>query len=149
MKKQGQRGATLAEAAITVVALFMLILGTVEFGRVYSIYQSITNAAREGARFAVAPDPATGALPDAAEVQTHVAVFLEAASLKGPVSNCADGGRDKALPCVQVDATPTQVVNGVTVTYTQVKVVAPYTFFFVPSGTLDLTAYSEMRNETN
>lgn len=149
MKKQGQRGATLAEAGITAIALFMLILGSVEFGRVYSIYQSITNAAREGARFAVAPDPATGALPSAADIQTHVAVFLDAASLKGPVSDCAAVGRDTALPCVQVDTTPTHIVNGVTVTYTQVKVIAPYTFFFVPSGTLNLTAYSEMRNETN
>jgi Flp pilus assembly protein TadG len=148
VKKHNQRGATLAEAALTVVALFTLILGTVEFGRIYSIYQSITNAAREGARFAVAPDPDTAALPSSTEVQDHVAVFLAAASLKGPVSDCGASGRDLSLPCVQVNA-DSQVVNGVTVSYSRITVVAPYTFFFVPYSPLNLTAYSEMRNETN
>jgi Flp pilus assembly protein TadG len=149
VKKQGQRGATIAEAALTVVALFTLLLGTVEFGRIFSIYQSVTNAAREGARYAVAPDPATGTLPSSAEVLAHVTVFLDAASLKGPVSDCADSGRDKTLPCVQVNPVATQVVNNVTVTYTQVTVVSPYTFYFVPFSPVNITAYSEMRNETN
>jgi Flp pilus assembly protein TadG len=148
MTRQTQRGATLAEAAITVVALFFLIMGIVEFGRAYSIYQSITNAAREGARFAVAPDPATGALPSAGDIETRVAVFLQAASLKGPFADCGASGRDPKLPCVQVDATA-RSVNAVDLNYTKVTVVAPYTFFMFPYGTVNITAYSEMRNETN
>jgi hypothetical protein len=129
------------------VALFFLIMGIVEFGRAFSIYQSITNAAREGARFAVAPDPATGALPPVGDVETRVTSFLQAASLKAPV-DCGAAGRDLKLPCVQVDST-SHDINAVTVTYTKVKVVAPYTFFMFPFGSVNITAYSEMRNETN
>jgi Flp pilus assembly protein TadG len=128
-----QRGAALAEAAVTSVALFTLIMGAVEFGRAYNIYQNITNAAREGARYAVAPDPTTGALPSTTEIQNYVAPFLSSSSVSGTVSVAATS----------------HSVNGVTTSYTQVTVSAPYNFFFFPFGTINMSANSEMRNETN
>lgn len=133
-KKRVQRGATIAEAAVTVVALFTLILGTLDFGRAYSIYQTLTDGAREGARFAVAPDPTTEALPSVAEVQAHVTPFLSSNNIGSAT--------------VSVTAT-SHVINGVTITYTQVTVTAPYTFLFFPFGAINMTSNSEMRNETN
>lgn len=129
-----QRGAVLAETAVTVVALFTLIMGIVEFGRAYSIYQDITDAAREGARYAVAPDPTTGVLPSAADVQAHVAPFFTSGAIKGGKVTMA---------------TTTHSVEGTAYSYTQVNISAPYTFFFFPFGSLTMNAHAEMRNETN
>ncbi|TEB06998.1 TadE-like protein [Pelotomaculum schinkii] len=45
--KQGQ---ALVELALVLPILIMLVMGTVEFGRIFHSYLLITNAAREGAR---------------------------------------------------------------------------------------------------
>jgi len=119
---------------MTVLALFTLIMGIVEFGRIYSMYQNLTDAAREGARYAVAPDATTQALPSVSDVQGHVTPFLTSLN----ISNGSVG----------VAAT-THTINGVPTTYTLVTVSAPYTFFFLSSTTITVTAQSEMRNETN
>jgi Flp pilus assembly protein TadG len=132
-RKHSQLGATIAEAAITVVALFTLILGAVDFGRAFSIYENLTDAAREGARFAVAPDPASEILPSGSQVQSYVAPFLAADNVSGTVT---------------VTST-SHVINSVTTTYTQVTVQAPYKFLFFPFGTVNISSSSEMRNETN
>lgn len=43
-------GAELFEAALVIPVVFMLLMGIVTFGRAYNVYQTITRAAREGAR---------------------------------------------------------------------------------------------------
>jgi Flp pilus assembly protein TadG len=44
------RGAALLETAVTVPIILMICVGVFEFGRAYSTWQVLTNAAREGAR---------------------------------------------------------------------------------------------------
>lgn len=132
-RQRSQRGATIAEAAVTVLALFTLILGAADFGRAFNIHQNLTDAAREGARYAVAPDPSTEALPTTAQIQAYVAPFLSSCSVNGTVS---------------VTSTA-HVVNSITTNYTKVTVTSPYTFFFLPFGTVNISSNSEMRNETN
>ena len=129
-----QRGAVLAETAMTVLALFTLIFGIIEFGRAYSIYQDITDAAREGARYAVAPDPTTGVLPSTADVQAHVNPFLTADAIKNGKITLT---------------TVTHTVESVSYSYTQVNIAAPYTFLFIPFGSVTMNAHAEMRDETN
>jgi len=46
-------GAEVIEMALVLPLLLMLLLGIVAFGRAYDVYQTITRAAREGARQAV------------------------------------------------------------------------------------------------
>ncbi len=53
------RGAEIAEAALVLPLVFMLLLGIFWLGRAYNIYATITHAAREGARAAVASSCAT------------------------------------------------------------------------------------------
>src|SRR5258707_13415365 len=53
------RGQEIAEAALVLPILFMLMLGIFWFGQAFSIYGTITHAAREGARAAVASVCAT------------------------------------------------------------------------------------------
>jgi hypothetical protein len=60
------RGAELFEFAIVAPLLLTLLLGIFWMGRAYNVYQTITRAAREGARYAVLPSCATcgDAYPD-------------------------------------------------------------------------------------
>jgi Flp pilus assembly protein TadG len=52
-------GAEIAEAAAVLPLMFMVLLGIFWFGQAFSIYGTITRAAQEGARAAVAPACAT------------------------------------------------------------------------------------------
>jgi Flp pilus assembly protein TadG len=48
-----ESGAELVEAAVVIPILLMLLLGILAFGRAWNVYQTITRAAREGAKAAV------------------------------------------------------------------------------------------------
>ncbi|MGH9537591.1 MAG: TadE family protein [Terriglobales bacterium] len=78
------RGAEIAEAAIVLPMVFMLLLGIYWFGRAYNTYATITHAAREGARAATAPTAAllgnTALTPD--QVATRVSEVLQASKLR-------------------------------------------------------------------
>lgn len=53
MKKKGkERGAVAVEMAIVLPVLLLILLGIIEFGRAYNVQVSLTQAAREGARYA-------------------------------------------------------------------------------------------------
>jgi hypothetical protein len=131
-----QRGATIVEAALIMLLFFTLVFSVVELGRVLNVYHTITNAAREGARFAVAPFPGiAGTLPTSDNVRAQVCIFLTSAS----------------LPCtgITINQNLVQTVNGISTTFTQVDVSAPYSFVMLPIGPLTLTTHAVMRNETN
>jgi Flp pilus assembly protein TadG len=72
------------EFAFVVTMLMMLLLGIVTFARGYNVYQSITRAAREGARMAVLPDCATCGNtyldPSSGVTQSSSTVFANAVS---------------------------------------------------------------------
>lgn len=53
------RGSQIAEAALVLPIVFMLLFGIIWFGRAYNIYTTITYAAREGAQVAAQPSCAT------------------------------------------------------------------------------------------
>jgi Flp pilus assembly protein TadG len=53
------RGSEIAEFALILPLLFLALFGIFWFGQAFRIYNAITNAARDGARAAVAPDCAT------------------------------------------------------------------------------------------
>jgi hypothetical protein len=102
-KLAGETGAEIAEAAIVLPLVFMLLLGIYWFGRAYNTYSTITYAAREGARAATAPTCAlcgnAALLPD--QVATRVAQALQASKLNPnnvtqllpnpPLKDCTSG----------------------------------------------------------
>jgi len=47
-----ERGAVAVEMAIVLPLLLLILLGIIEFGRAYNVQVSLTQAAREGARYA-------------------------------------------------------------------------------------------------
>lgn len=130
-----ERGATVLEGAVTVLLFFVLILANIEFGRAYNQYQVMTNAAREGARFSVAPFAGTGTLPTTTEVEAQVQRFLDSAGVRGST--------------VSVNQSVTGTVNNVQVFHTQVTVNAPYTFFFFRFGSVAMSSTATMRNENS
>jgi hypothetical protein len=54
-KRKNERGAALMETAMVLPLLLLVAVGIFEFGRAYQTWQVLTNAAREGARFAAMP----------------------------------------------------------------------------------------------
>jgi len=83
-------GAEIAEAALVLPLVFMLLLGIVWFGRAFNIYSTITQAAQQGAITAARPACATCTqanpwgstnFPDNATVQGAVEAVLKSSNL--------------------------------------------------------------------
>lgn len=136
MNKRFQRGATLVEAAVGLVLFFTLILGVIEFALGFHVYQTIVNAAREGARLSVAPLPGTSTLPTNDQVVAYTKSFLNTADMSG-----------STVTVNQTLIGPT--VGGVSTVYTQVSVSVPYRSFLIGGNTFTMSATARMRNETN
>ncbi len=51
--KKNSRGQAILETALAIPLILLVIMGIVELGRMMFIYDQVTNAAREGARWAV------------------------------------------------------------------------------------------------
>ena len=71
---RGTSGAEIAEAALILPLLFMLLLGIMWFGRAFNIYATVNHAAQEGALVAAAPSSATlgNTFRSQAYIQTNV-----------------------------------------------------------------------------
>jgi Flp pilus assembly protein TadG len=133
----------MVEAAATMLTLLVLIFGIFEAGRMLSIQQTLTNAAREGARLSVLPAAASGSplaysdtLPSTSVVQARVQEFLNASGLNGASANVA---------VVQDHTVGSTVYSLVTVTVTY-KVL---TISMFSSLEFPLRGQAMMRNETN
>jgi len=59
VRRSNQAGAEILEFAFAAPVLLTLMLGIMWLGRAYNVYEAITQAAREGARYAVLPSCAT------------------------------------------------------------------------------------------
>jgi Flp pilus assembly protein TadG len=134
--RRKEKGAVIAESAISILLMLTLLIASVEFGRAYNIFQTITNAAREGARFSVAPQSGTADLPTPEEVQARVEQFMASTNIKNATVNV-----NQTLIGPEV--------SGAQTVYTEVNVQAPYNFLFFPFGSVPLNTQARMRNETN
>src|SRR4051794_19598668 len=92
-----ERGSAAVEFALVVPFLLLILLGIVEYGRVYFMQNSITNAARVGAR-AMVVDSVNGIANPAADAKAKAAaaaVAVSPAVTSGQVSvpsTCPSGG---------------------------------------------------------
>jgi Flp pilus assembly protein TadG len=166
----GTAGSEIAEAAVVLPILFSVLLGIFFFGRAYNIYGTITQAAMQGARAAVAPGCATcGSAPLTADQVATVVVapVLQASHLDTAAvqslqpAACACGsvtcGTPVACDPAGVSATPSICVQqnvNLTATAgnqqcgTSVAFQYPYGFNLpFQSFTLNMKATAQMRGE--
>jgi Flp pilus assembly protein TadG len=137
-----EKGAELVEASLVMLLFTLLMLGVFQFGRAYNVYQNITNAAREGARFAVAPQRGGGlSYPTTGQVRAVVVDFLNSANLADPgganlqvLPNQSLGGVAPCNPAVSGSPCGTRV----SLTY-------PFSIFGF--GSVSLRTSVTMRNE--
>jgi Flp pilus assembly protein TadG len=82
MLRRSTRGEELAETALILPMLFMLLIGIYWVGQAFRIYGTITNAARDGARAAVNPACTTcGAVDPSGNAWTAIQNDLNAAHI--------------------------------------------------------------------
>jgi Flp pilus assembly protein TadG len=104
-RRRTERGAALAEFALVVPFLVLVVMGTIDFGRSYTFQNRLINAAREGAAFAryyPAQVSNSGACADPENI-TYKALGEDAGSAAGftvSVTN-VDTGAAIAGPCIQ------------------------------------------------
>ena len=138
-----ERGAAIIETALTLPLILLVSVGIFEFGRAFETWQVMTNAAREGARVAVLPNPTAGA------ADARVRAYLQLGGLNYDQS-------------VGVAVTPVQVSLGAAGNASASRVTVTYPFSFMvlqpvarlvvrnstAGGAITLTAAATMRNET-
>src|SRR5580765_5367791 len=105
------KGAELIEFALVFPLLLLVMVGIMDFGLLFQRYETVTNAAREGARIAVLPGYAQ------ADVQARVNQYLAAAGLT-PVT----------IP--PITTTTQALVGGTCVTLKGVTVPYPHQYLF-------------------
>jgi len=139
----GERGAALLETALALPLVLLVAVGIFEFGRAFQTWQVLTNAAREGARVAVLPNPVAGS------VEARVREYMTA----GQLANAATA-------TVSVNRNATISIGGANASASIVTVQYPYSFMVlnpvarlvVRTSTLGaspitMTSSAEMRNE--
>jgi hypothetical protein len=172
------RAAEIAETAMVLPLVFMMLMAIFWFGQAYRIYGTITHAAREGARSAVAPACATctAVTPNGAAQNAVTAVnsALSAAKLDpnqvqlpSPVPTfpgCTGGTVNSCFPtstspssnvCVQFNVQlASSALGGAGTCGTSVSFGYKYPYhFLIPLTTIDLgnmslRAQAQMRVET-
>jgi Flp pilus assembly protein TadG len=126
----------MVEFVIILPILLMLVFAIVEFGVLFGRWQTLSNAAREGARTAVVFRTNCDATAVEAEVRQRVKDYASPLGI-----TLADGDIDVSGVC------------GASNTSSTVSVTLPYTFRVLPgfassvSPTIDLVGNSVMRNE--
>ncbi len=90
-RRDGERGAVAVELALLLPVLLLILIGSMEYGRVFHVQNSLTHAAREGARNAAIhwDDPA-GLNVSGAALQGTSLVGLGVA-VSSNVASCAPG----------------------------------------------------------
>ena len=109
----GERGAQIVEAALVLPLLLLVVLGILDFGVLFWRFESVTNAAREGARIAILQGYST------TDVEDRVEQYLDNAGLSGTTAVTT------VVAPVGVD------VGGACITLTGATVSYPHDFFLV------------------
>jgi Flp pilus assembly protein TadG len=155
-KFRQESGAELVEAAAVIPILLMLLLGIVTFGRAWDVYQTITRAAREGAREAVLTPCADSTYCSGATAYDATAIWtnfidpvLESANLvQSGTTGVPTNVTNASITYVPLDPNDTPPsVCGV-----QVAFEYPYTFLLpftsINLSTISLSTKVQMRLES-
>jgi Flp pilus assembly protein TadG len=138
LRQHEERGAQLAEMALLLPVLLSLLFGAFWAARAYNVYETITRAAREGARVAIAPSTAV--------LNSLTASSINTANVQIPAS-CS--GNLSAIICYQRDialntSTPKELGVSVSLRY-PFPVTLP--FISLTISTINIQTAVQMREE--
>ena len=106
------KGAELIEFALVFPLLLLVVFGIMDFGLLFQRYETVTNAAREGARVAVLPGY------NQPDVEARVTQYLVAAGLK-------------STPTLAYTPPTALNIGGACVTITGITVTYPHQYLFI------------------
>jgi Flp pilus assembly protein TadG len=116
-------GAEIAEAAVVMPLVFLLLLGIIWFGRAFNIYSTITQAAQQGAITAARASCATCGNHFATSVDNTVTAVIQASNLD---PNQIQTNTPSVLSCVNPTAAATPHTSSKNITvYQQALLNAP------------------------
>lgn len=117
-----QKGSAVLEMALILPFLLMLLFGIIEFSRVLSVKQVITNAAREGARAGAVDLNDLGALTKAQDVSqsylTSTGMELNKATIKPSFVQAGGSAALRVVIDYRYDSILTTWIPGVPTTFT-------------------------------
>ncbi|MEV8150675.1 TadE family protein [Arthrobacter sp. NPDC080031] len=93
MPRASERGAVAVEFAILAPVLIMLLLGIMEFGRVYNVQVSLSNAAREGVRVMAISNDQTAAKTAAKNAAVSLNPGLADTNFTFSPASCTSGAQ--------------------------------------------------------
>ena len=151
-KRSTETGAALVEGVLMLLTTLILLFAVFEAGRILNIQHTLTNAAREGARFSVLPLQSSGGvptdtLPGTAAVQAKVQAYLDANGMGGATATI-----DVDQGCCDITSGGCQTCVSSSQKYSLVTVTVPYTIVSLSIfnvGTFSLRGKAAMRNEIN
>jgi Flp pilus assembly protein TadG len=141
---RGRKGQALAEFALILPVLFLLIAGIIEFGRAWNIKQAVTDAAREGARYTVIVDTRT-----MTQVENRVKDRLTLASIETtnpPTTVSITPAAFFKCPTGTVGASGAEMTVLVTTTY-RMGWVGALMSWVGGTSTITISSQATMRNE--
>jgi Flp pilus assembly protein TadG len=141
---RGRKGQALAEFALILPVLFLLIAGIIEFGRAWNIKQAVTDAAREGARYTVIVDTRT-----MTQVENRVKDRLTLANIETtnpPTTVSITPAGFFKCPSGAVGASGAEMTVFVTTTY-RMGWVGALMSWVGGSSTITISSRATMRNE--
>jgi Flp pilus assembly protein TadG len=86
-RKHSDKGQAFVEFALVLPALLLIVLGIVQFGRMYNNYETITNATRAGARVAAVSRSSSNPVSATVQAVKNAAPNLDASQLNVTVSS--------------------------------------------------------------
>ena len=147
MQRRSQRGQSLVEFALVLPILLILVLGIVDFGMGLRAYVTLTNATREGARFAAVGNPAGTYPADCTGSSSDSAVGRVCTTLSGLD---LDGMQTVSVVYPDGQLPGNSVVVSADYQYEFITPLSAVAGFFSGgsfTGHLDLSATSDMRLE--
>jgi Flp pilus assembly protein TadG len=163
------RGAEIAEAAAVLPVMFMILIGIFWFGQAFSIYGTITRAAQDGARAAVAPYCTTCSTTNSPSLNAYNAIQADMAAAHLNVSNivpltsytnpapvdCSSGNTvtctNNGNVCIQMHVKLSQTSGTGAVCGAEVSFEYPYTFWLpftsLNKQTIQMPAVAQVRME--
>jgi Flp pilus assembly protein TadG len=143
---KNRRGQALAEFALVLPMILLFIAGVVEMGRAWNIKQTVTDAAREGARWTVVQDED---LADLAAVEAKIEERLALGGVTGATIqfSSADPACAVVADCYHDDTGFGKEMTVAVSAPFKMNLIGVLLKWVGGPTTVDITTYATMRNE--